>query len=134
VQQGQLAAPIAKIAQMVGADVVPLRYTSEQTGRENQPPANVNHWVKRADCTDVVPMGVFRVLSGISGLFIICKLHIPGALLLSWFESMPGSHHFNSKLQRNCPVSEPVLYRSLGAVWPKSLKASSQRVDHGFEV
>ena|ERR1019366_7152883 len=39
-------------------------------------------------------MGVFRVLLGISGLFRIYKLHIPNALLQSWFESMPGSQFF----------------------------------------
>ena len=42
-------------------------------------------------CTDAVPMWVFRVPSGHFGLFIIRKLQIINALLLSWFESMPGS-------------------------------------------
>jgi hypothetical protein len=45
-----------------------------------------------ADCTDPVPMGVFRVPVGNLGPFGIYNLHIQNSLWLSWFESMPGSH------------------------------------------
>jgi hypothetical protein len=70
------------------------------------------------DCTDAVPMGVFRVHFGNLGLFRIWKLHIPQGFRESWFESMPGSQPLFSTTYRIFQaIFVPILYESL--IWLK---------------